>query len=270
MNSSIDLKKTLDKKIFTYYKKYYLEELGLPDWDKRVHNRLNEEFTFSETIFKEINSKIDFNFTNKKVLVNGCGTGGELIYLNNHKQANVYGIEPNLDAFEICQIKSDIHNIPKDKFINGYAEDLPFEENTFDFIYCYTVLEHVNDVEKSIDEMIRVAKKGGYIYINAPDYRQFTERHYKVHLPMFLPRWINEFLLRLQRRPVNFLSSLQLINKNQLKKIFDSKNVHANFYAKKAKLNFKLLLKSPLHIFYYLTYKIFDISDMQEWIVKKN
>jgi ubiquinone/menaquinone biosynthesis C-methylase UbiE len=38
---------------------------------------------------------------------------------------------------------------------------LPFEDNTFDFILCNHVLEHINDDIKAIKELYRVMKPGG-------------------------------------------------------------------------------------------------------------
>lgn len=39
--------------------------------------------------------------------------------------------------------------------------DLPFEDNTFDFILCNHVLEHIPDDIKAMQELFRVMKKGG-------------------------------------------------------------------------------------------------------------
>ena len=39
--------------------------------------------------------------------------------------------------------------------------DLPFEDNTFDFILCNHVLEHIPDDTKAMQELFRVMKKGG-------------------------------------------------------------------------------------------------------------
>ena len=268
-NNNSALIEKLNLKISKYYKKYYHDKLGLKDWKARIENRLNEEITFSENIFNEINQKLNFNFKDKKVLVVGCGTGGELIYLYNVKKADVCGIEPDLDALDICKMKSKLHNVSEDKFICAYSEELPFSECAFDFVYCYTVLEHVNDVEKSIDEMIRVTKKEGYIYINAPDYRQFTERHYKLHLPMFLPRFINKIILIILNRPTEFLYTLQLINKKQLYAIFKNRDVITTFYRKRAKFNWKLSIRSPFSLFSYFMSKFMKIDDMQEWLIQK-
>ena len=40
----------------------------------------------------------------------------------------------------------------------GSIEDIPCEDNSFDFVYCRHVLEHLSDYKKAIEEMIRVSK----------------------------------------------------------------------------------------------------------------
>ena len=39
--------------------------------------------------------------------------------------------------------------------------DLPFEENSFDVIFCNHVLEHIEDDKKAMSELYRVLKPGG-------------------------------------------------------------------------------------------------------------
>ena len=43
----------------------------------------------------------------------------------------------------------------------GVAECLPLEGNQFDCVVCVDVLEHVEDLEASLDEIARVLKPGG-------------------------------------------------------------------------------------------------------------
>lgn len=61
---------------------------------------------------------------------------------------------------------------------------LPFKENSFDLILIESVLEHVDEPEKIINESYRAMKKGGKIYISIPfvyafhgspdDYERYT------------------------------------------------------------------------------------------------
>jgi predicted SAM-dependent methyltransferase len=39
--------------------------------------------------------------------------------------------------------------------------DLPFEDNSFDVIFCNHVLEHIEDDKKAMEELYRVLKRGG-------------------------------------------------------------------------------------------------------------
>ena len=51
-------------------------------------------------------------------------------------------------------------------FVQGSATDLPFEENSFDVVWSVWTLEHVPDPELALEEMRRVVRDGGYIYLH--------------------------------------------------------------------------------------------------------
>ena len=46
--------------------------------------------------------------------------------------------------------------------------DLPFEDNTYDIIFCNHVLEHIPDDTKAMKELYRVLKKGGMAILQIP------------------------------------------------------------------------------------------------------
>lgn len=231
----------LSQKLTDYYTEYYHDQLGLKDYLDRVKDRVGEdqkESRFSALKYiNKIEKLINFRFDNKKkILVVGAGTGVEMIQFHR-LGCKVTGIEPDQKAVEILRLKADREKISQDKIVKAVAEKLPFGNNSFDFIYCFTVLEHVLDVEKSIKEMIRVTKKNGYIFIACPDYRYPWEEHYKMFLPLFLPRIINKLFLAIKGRKTGFFNSLQKISAPNLKKIFRQNQVSAmqiiNFEAQK-------------------------------------
>lgn len=47
-------------------------------------------------------------------------------------------------------------------------QDMPFEDNTFDVIFCNHVLEHVDDDHKAMSELYRVLKPGGFGIFQVP------------------------------------------------------------------------------------------------------
>lgn len=50
-------------------------------------------------------------------------------------------------------------------FVSADGEDMPFKDNEFDYVICNQVLEHVEDPDKFMKELTRVAKRG---YIETP------------------------------------------------------------------------------------------------------
>lgn len=99
-------------------------------------------------IVDEINSLRSGDYT---VLEIGSGSLGIAPYLNHQ----VTGIDVDFSG----------PSFPLLKPIKGDAKKLPFKNNSFDFIVCVDVLEHINPIEreKVIAETFRVAKRAVFI-----------------------------------------------------------------------------------------------------------
>lgn len=50
-------------------------------------------------------------------------------------------------------------------FYSCSATDLPFEDETFDFIWTEAVLEHIPEIDLALEEILRVTKPGGIIFL---------------------------------------------------------------------------------------------------------
>lgn len=50
------------------------------------------------------------------------------------------------------------------KILRGDAAKMPLEDESFDFVYSFSVLEHIPDPGRVIDEALRIVKPGGVIY----------------------------------------------------------------------------------------------------------
>ncbi len=87
--------------------------------------------------------KTDF-FTSKKRVLH---MAPEQCFLSRFKKLNHEYITADLDS-PIADVKADITN-------------LPFEDNSFDVIFCNHVLEHIPDDTQAMKELFRVMKKGG-------------------------------------------------------------------------------------------------------------
>ena len=75
------------------------------------------------------------------------------------------GYSANNYATTICDVQ-DLSNFYKDKnFVTLENNDLPFDDNQFDFVISSHVMEHVKDLEYFIKEIERVSIRG---YIELP------------------------------------------------------------------------------------------------------
>lgn len=59
-------------------------------------------------------------------------------------------------------------------------ENLTYEDESFDIVHCVNALDHTEDAGKAIDELIRICKKGGWIYFrHSPDQqKRFGGNHH--------------------------------------------------------------------------------------------
>lgn len=90
-----------------------------------------------------LKNETDFFTSQKKVL----HMAPEQCFLKRFKKLNHEYTTADLYS-PIADVKADITN-------------LPFEDNSFDIIFCNHVLEHIPDDTKAIQELYRVLKKGG-------------------------------------------------------------------------------------------------------------
>lgn len=52
----------------------------------------------------------------------------------------------------------------------GDARDLEFDDESFDLILCASMLEHVPDFWRAVDEMKRVLRPGGWLVVSTPGF----------------------------------------------------------------------------------------------------
>ena len=97
----------------------------------------------------------------KNLLVVGCGKGTEAAILAQQLKVAVTGID----------IKDEFRDEAKElaNLRIGDAMNLEFDEASFDFVFSYHALEHIEDPHKALLAMSRVLKKGGGFWIGTPN-----------------------------------------------------------------------------------------------------
>ncbi|MCK5032853.1 MAG: 3-demethylubiquinone-9 3-O-methyltransferase [Calditrichia bacterium] len=99
------------------------------------------------------------NLKNLRILDIGCG-GGLLSEEFAKKGAKVTGIDISEKSLEIAK-NHTLESKLTINYKNGSAENIPADDNTFNAVICADCLEHVDDLEKVINEVSRVLKVNG-------------------------------------------------------------------------------------------------------------
>lgn len=111
-----------------------------------------ESHPFSEELTEIINN---LSLQGKKCLEVGAGRGA---------------LQDVVDDYVAVDLSSSVEHCFHKPFFLGAATHLPFESGQFDVVWTYAVLEHIEEPEKALCEMLRVLKKGGILVLSAAWY----------------------------------------------------------------------------------------------------
>ena len=91
----------------------------------------------------------------------GCGAGHstQLLAKLCGTDTKIVGVDNNTGILETARQRSE--KFPNLSFQEGSVTQLPFADNTFDVVFCQTLLIHVHDLQGALAEIKRVLKPGG-------------------------------------------------------------------------------------------------------------
>ncbi len=126
----------------------YKDSVAYDTWYNSHYNKMAAEHQAQllETLLKPVSGE--------SVVDIGCGTGETLKHLSSMAGLNLTGIDPSPYMLDVARKKvgarADLHR--------GVAEELPFDDNSFNHSCLVIALEYVDNPEKAIEEAARVAK----------------------------------------------------------------------------------------------------------------
>ncbi len=87
----------------------------------------------------------------------GCGTGYNLKFLMSHGET--FGMEPSGQALRFLALRKPGNVVRAD------ARALPFSDESFDLVCSFDVLEYILEETLVIEEIFRVLRNGGLVFI---------------------------------------------------------------------------------------------------------
>jgi ubiquinone/menaquinone biosynthesis C-methylase UbiE len=131
-----------------YSKKYFAE---IEEYRYRVEPEI---FSFAQFT----------RFRNQKVLEVGIGAGTDFVQWIK-AGAHAYGVDITEEAVEHVKNRLQMDSLAAEDVRVADAENLPFDDESFDLIYSWGVIHHSPDTLKALSEIIRCTKKSGIIKI---------------------------------------------------------------------------------------------------------
>ena len=88
----------------------------------------------------------------------GCGTGEMIkLLLEQNEQIHLYGVDISENMLAVAKEKLG----EKATLVLGDSENLPFQKDMFDVVYCNDSFHHYPKPERVLEEIRRVLKPGG-------------------------------------------------------------------------------------------------------------
>jgi SAM-dependent methyltransferase len=137
----------------TVVKSFGDEWLKFQDFPDATINKIAAEYfdILNETIVNK----------NSYVMDVGCGTGRWTKYLSKNA-GFIEAVDPS-DALIAADnlLGTSVENV---RLTKASTDNLPFEDETFDFVMSVGVLHHIPDTQKAMQDCVKKVKKGGHFY----------------------------------------------------------------------------------------------------------
>ncbi len=138
------------------------------EWSKFAHFSEEDLRVAGDQYFDIITEKM----VNKDTVVLdvGCGTARWSRYIAS-KVKFVEGIDPSKAVYSALEMTKDLNNV---RITQADTDCLPFEDNSFDFVFSLGVLHHIPDTEMAMMKSVKKLKKDGYFLVYL--YYRFDQR----------------------------------------------------------------------------------------------
>ena len=123
------------------------------------------------------------NPSQESLVLDLAAGSGDITKLIKKKNCDCIAYDENIDMLNEAKKKLANYQVG---FVNGTAENLPFQNNSFDFVITSFGIRNFSDMETALTEINRILKKKGkflcleFSEVNNPVLRKAVKLYYKV------------------------------------------------------------------------------------------
>ncbi len=112
------------------------------------------------------------------VLDVGCGTANNTLLFSLATSSRVVGLDLSRGMLGVACAKAS--NI---EFVHSPAEDLPFHDNSFDYVFMTEVIHHLTNAKMTLSEIYRVLRPNGKFCTTTQSHEQIAQRATSTFFP---------------------------------------------------------------------------------------
>ncbi|HSD62778.1 MAG TPA: class I SAM-dependent methyltransferase [Ignavibacteriaceae bacterium] len=162
-----------------------------------------------------------------RILDVGSGEGSTSAFFSESNWVVSYDLS-------LIRLKRQRQNFPALSLINGKAETLPFQNSSFDLIILQDVIEHIPGRDSLVNEIKRVLKNSGFIYLSTPNrfsiMNIISDPHWGIPLlSLFNRNGIKRYFLKHFRKKDLLREDLsQLLSLREIYQLFNDQIININ------------------------------------------
>ncbi len=142
----------------------------------------------------------------ERVLEIGCGTGSDLLQFAKHGAIAV-GIDITPEHLRLARER--VGSLAQ--VFDGNGTNIPFENESFDYVYSHGVLHHLDQPRRMVEEIFRVLRPGGRFNVHV-----YARWSYWPPLLMLKHGWNWKLWIENSREPVH----IDLYDGRELRRLF--------------------------------------------------
>ncbi len=132
----------------------------------------------------------------------GCGSGRWTKYIHD-RVGEIAAVDPSNAIFSASELLKGVSNV---KLYKASIDNLPFEDNYFDFGFSLGVLHHIPDTKKAMQDCVKKIKPGGYFLVYL--YYNFDNRGFLFKTLFYISNFFRKGISKLPSRIKRFVCDI--------------------------------------------------------------
>ena len=184
----------------------YTQNFGY-QWNKFAATQIDREqknSQVSHSRFFAVTGWDKENLQDKNILEVGSGAGRFTQIVLDYTRGNLYSVDYS-NAVE-ANFKNNGHHKDRLHLFQASVYDMPFTRAGFDKVFCFGVIQHTPDVEKTVQSLIAMAKPGAEVIVDFYCVNGWwTKLQAKYIFRPITKKWSNEKLLNTIEKNVDWM-----------------------------------------------------------------